>query len=215
MQLIGMLDSPYVRRCAISFQLLGLPFKHQSLSVFRTYDQFRHINPVVKAPSLVCDDGEVLMDSTLILQYAEGIAKSGRSLMPRAGAQRQHALRLIGLGLAACEKSVQIVYERDLRPAEKQHEPWVTRVTEQLMAAYDTLEEEIQRRPLAATSVSIDQAGVTTAVAWQFTQMMIPQIVLATRYPALAGYSARCEELTEFAAAPHGSGTYRPARAAS
>ena len=33
MRLIGMLDSPYVRRCAISFQLLGLPFEHLSLSV--------------------------------------------------------------------------------------------------------------------------------------------------------------------------------------
>ena len=35
MQLIGMLDSPYVRRVAISLQLLGLPFEHRSVSVFR------------------------------------------------------------------------------------------------------------------------------------------------------------------------------------
>ena len=38
MQLIGMLDSPYVRRVAISLQLLGLPFEHRSISVFRTFD---------------------------------------------------------------------------------------------------------------------------------------------------------------------------------
>ena len=66
MQLIGMLDSPYVRRVAISLQLLGLDFEHRPISVFRTFDQFRQINPVVKAPTLVCDDGTVLMDSTLI-----------------------------------------------------------------------------------------------------------------------------------------------------
>ena len=71
MQLIGMLDSPYVRRVAVSFQLLGLPFEHRSISVFRTFEQFHAINPVVKAPTLVCDDGTVLMDSTLILDYAE------------------------------------------------------------------------------------------------------------------------------------------------
>lgn len=35
MKLIGMLDSPYVRRVAISLQLLGLEFEHQSLPVFR------------------------------------------------------------------------------------------------------------------------------------------------------------------------------------
>ena len=89
MRLIGMLDSPYVRRVAISLQLLGLRFEHQSLSVFRTFDQFREINPVVKAPTFICDDGAVLMDSTLILQYAEALAGSGRRLLPTGIAELQ------------------------------------------------------------------------------------------------------------------------------
>ena len=117
MRLIGMLDSPYVRRVAISLQLLGLRFEHQSLSVFRTFTQFQQINPVVKAPTLICDDGEVLMDSTLIMEYAEAVARP-RSLMPSELQELQHALRVIGLALAACEKSVQIIYERGLRPPE-------------------------------------------------------------------------------------------------
>ena len=53
MQLVGMLDSPYVRRVAISLRLLGLPFEHRSVSVFSTFEQFQAINPVVKAPTLV------------------------------------------------------------------------------------------------------------------------------------------------------------------
>ena len=209
MQLIGMLDSPYVRRVAISLQLLGLPFEHRSISVFRAFDRFRQINPVVKAPSLICDDGEVLMDSTLILEYAEGLSAAGKSLLPTAAAERQHTLRLIGLALAACEKSVQIVYERNLRPVEKQHQPWLSRVTEQLLAAYAALESELQRLPLAVASESIDQAGVTTAVAWYFTQAMLPEVVSAASYPVLRDYSARAERLHEFLAAPHGASTYR------
>uniref|UniRef100_UPI0019533B88 glutathione S-transferase N-terminal domain-containing protein n=2 Tax=Pseudomonadota TaxID=1224 RepID=UPI0019533B88 len=67
MKLIGMLDSPFVRRVAISLRLLGLPFEHAAVSVFRGFDEFQRINPVVKAPTLVCDDGTVLMDSTLLL----------------------------------------------------------------------------------------------------------------------------------------------------
>ena len=73
MKLIGMLDSPYVRRVAISLQMLGLPFEHQSVSVFRGFAQFQQINPVVKAPTFVSDHGEVLMDSTLILEYGVAI----------------------------------------------------------------------------------------------------------------------------------------------
>ncbi len=92
MRLIGMLDSPYVRRVAVSLQLMGVPFEHLSLSVFRTFAQFQEINPVVKAPSLVCDDGTVLMDSTLILQYAEALTHP-RSLIPRGKAAVRLALR--------------------------------------------------------------------------------------------------------------------------
>lgn len=203
MQLIGMLDSPYVRRVAISLRLLGLPFEHRSISVFRTFEQFREINPVVKAPSLVCDDGEVLMDSSLILDYAEALAAPRkRSLMPAPVAQRQHTLRLIGLALAACEKSVQLVYERTLRPPEKQHQPWIERVQLQLHAAYAALEQELARQPLACSSERIDQAGVTSAVAWQFTHMLLPGVVDRSAHPALDAFSAEAERLPEFLAAP-------------
>lgn len=208
MQLIGMLDSPYVRRVAISLQLLGLRFEHQSLSVFRTFSQFQQINPVVKAPTLVCDDGEVLMDSTLIMVYAEAVGHP-RSLMPVQVQELQRALRIIGLALAACEKSVQIVYERGLRPPEKQHEPWVTRVTGQLLAAYGVLEEEIARRPLAVNSSTITQAGVSAAVAWHFTQQMLPEVVSAANYPSLVAFSTKAEALSEFRTAPHGDSTFR------
>jgi len=210
MQLIGMLDSPYVRRVAISLQLLGLDFEHRSLSVFRTFEQFRAINPIVKAPTFVCDDGTVLMDSTLILAYAEALAHP-RTLMPTALPELEHALRVVGLALVACEKSVQIVYERELRPPEKLHEPWVKRVTGQLLAAYRALEEAVTRHPMEVTSRTIGQAGLSAAVAWHFTQRTLPEVVPANDYPWLREFSARAEALPEFAAAPHGEGTYRRA----
>jgi glutathione S-transferase len=201
MQLIGMFDSPYVRRVAISLRLLGVPFEHRAVSVFSHFEQFQRINPIVKAPSLICDDGEVLMDSTLILDYAEAIA-APRSLMPSSLPERQHALRIIGLALAACEKNVQIIYERNWRPEEKQYQPWLDRIQGQLLAAYALLEAELQRRPLAAESKNITQAGVTTAVAWQFTQSMLPDVVLESQHPTIQAFSKRAEQLAEFLAAP-------------
>ncbi|CAN5677448.1 glutathione S-transferase [soil metagenome] len=209
MELIGMLDSPYVRRVAISLQLLQLPFRHRSLSVFSTFAQFQAINPVVKAPSLICDDGTVLMDSTLILEFAEALAAPHNTLMPATIAARQQTLRIIGLALAACEKSVQIVYEKNLRPAEKLYAPWIERVSGQLLAAYGALETELQRQPLACRSADITQAGVSVAVAWQFTQKMHPEIVPAENYPALQAFAAKAEALPEFVAAPHGADTYQ------
>src|SRR5215469_1339869 len=146
MRLIGMLDSPYVRRVAVSLKLMAIPFELEQTSVFRGFAQSAAINPVVKAPTLVTDDGLVLMDSTLILDHVERLAGPERSLMPGDGRARDEALRVIGLALAANEKAVQIVYERNLRPAEKQHQPWFDRVRGQLLSAFAGLEKEMAQQ---------------------------------------------------------------------
>ena len=196
MQLIGMLDSPYVRRTAISLDLLGIPFEHRPLSVFRDFDAYAGINPVVKAPTLVLDDGGCLMDSNLIIDYAECLA--GRGLLPELPADRGRVLAQVGLALAACEKTMQMVYEVKLRPPEKQHQPWLDRVESQLLGACNLLEHACDAQPSGAQIDPIDQGGVSTAVAWAFMQLMLPQVVPASRYPRLAAWSAWAETLPAF-----------------
>jgi len=200
MKLVGMLDSPYVRRVAISMRLLGLPFEHAAISVFRGFEAFRQINPVVKAPTLVCDDGSTLMDSTLMLAYVEALA--GRSLMPAQPTALLRELRLIGLALAACEKSAQIVYERGLRPAEKRHQPWIERVSGQLDAAYRALDAELAAQPLDTGEAGLGQAALTVGVAWTFTQFVLPELVPAEGFPRLAAHAAAVEALPFFRAVP-------------
>ena len=195
MQLIGMLDSPYVRRVAVSLQLLGLPFEHRSVSVFRGFDEFSRINPVVKAPTLICDDGEAIMDSSLIIQFIE--SKHTRSLWSGDPAERQHEFRAVSLALAACDKSVQIVYERNLRPKEAQYEPWMERVTGQVLAAYSGLEAQVKSKH-GIFSGALNQASISAAVAWQFTQSMLAAVVPAAKHPGLVEISKRLEATPEF-----------------
>ena len=202
MVLVGMLDSPYVRRVAVSLKLMGVAFEHQAVSVFRHYDRFREINPVVKAPTLVCDDGVVLMDSTLILDYAETLAAPAKRLMPASGEKRREALRIAGLALAACEKCVQIVYEKEQRPAEKRHLPWLERVTAQANAAFGELERAAARASPWLQGSRIGACDVVVACAWRFAQYYDSLEVPAARYPALVGHSHRAEALPEFASTP-------------
>jgi len=197
MRLIGMLDSPYVRRVAISLEFLGIPFEHDAVSVFSTFEAFQRINPVVKAPSLVCDDGEVLMDSSLILQFCESTKAQGQSLWPARPDEMQSEMRSVGLALAACEKSAQIIYERNLRPPSAQYEPWIERVTGQLLAAYAGLEQQVQRHQDAFSNPR-SQASITAAVAWQFTQSMLAAVVPAAKHPCLVALSRRMEQTPAF-----------------
>ncbi len=194
-----MLDSPYVRRAAVSLRLLGIPFTHRSLSVFRNYDEFRAINPLVKAPTLVLDDGSLLTESGLIVDWAETLA--GRSLMPSAPAQRLRALRLSGLALAAMEKSVQIVYEYK-RDADKRDAGWLQRVQQQLRAAYDRLEAELEGVDDWLFGATPTQPDIAIAVAWGFTQLVVSEFVPAATYPLLVMFALRAEQHPDFAALP-------------
>ncbi len=201
MILVGMLDSPYVRRVAVSMKLMGLPFEHRSLSVFRQYGEFRAVNPVVKAPSLLCDDGAVLMDSTLILDYLEGRVIPEKRLMPAEGAARREALRLIGIALAACEKNVQVVYEGH-RPEDKRHEPWLERVIEQSHAAFAELDRAAQAAGPWLQGGRFGAADVAVACAWRFGQYYNERHFAPARYPALAAFSERAEALPAFVETP-------------
>ena len=202
MRLIGMLDSPYVRRVAVSMKLMGVAFDHEPLSVFRHFDAFAAVNSIVKAPTLVTDDGVVLMESTLILEHVERLAAPDRRLTPGGLAAHAASQRRIGLGLAACEKTVSIVYEQNLRPAEKQYEPWLERVRGQLFAAFDLLEAEISDPGAWLTADRPMQADVTSAVAWRFTRFVLPDLAWPRAYPKLEAFSARAEALPAFVSTP-------------
>jgi hypothetical protein len=115
-------------------------------------------------------------------------------------------------GCATLHGRLSVHHGLQLRPPEKLHAPWVSRVTGQLISAYQLLETELACGAPAVTSATIDQSGVSIAVAWHFTQRMVPDVVAAAQFPALQAFSATAERLPEFAAAPHGDGTYRDSR---
>jgi glutathione S-transferase len=202
MVLIGMPDSPYVRRVSVSLKLMGLPFEHRHISVFRHMDRFRQINPVLKAPSFIADDGTVLMDSSVILDHCESVAPIGMRLMPAGPKERLATLRLVGLALAACDKCVAVVYENEQRPVERRHAPWLERVAGQANAAFEELELAAAGLPAWFGMNHPNAADVAVACAWRFSQYRVPAAVSAVKYPALAAYSLRAEALPEFASTP-------------
>jgi glutathione S-transferase len=202
MRLIGMMDSPYVRRVAVSMNFLRLSFTHEAVSVFRHYEQFAAINPVVKAPTLITADGTVLMESTLILEYLEALGLPAHRLTPSDRAAHARAQRIIGLALAACEKTVQLVYEFNLRPEDKRHQPWIDRVQSQLQTAYALLESECTPAGDWLLGERVLQADITAAVAWAFTQYALPERISPKQHPALVALARRVELLPEFSSAP-------------
>src|SRR5262249_54960424 len=127
-------------RVAISLHLLGLPFGRNTLSGFADAEKMRQINPLGRVPSLILDDGEVIIDSWAILDHLDQLVGPERALVPPSGAARRPALKVVALASGIVEKAGAIVYERSLRPPEKRHQPWMDRCRTQVDSGLVALE---------------------------------------------------------------------------
>src|SRR6187397_2145144 len=71
MILIGQYDSPFVRRVALALRFYGLPFEQRPWSTFGDADKLAAFNPLRRVPTLLLDGGEVLIESTAMLDYLD------------------------------------------------------------------------------------------------------------------------------------------------
>lgn len=198
MILIGMFDSPFVRRVAVSMKLLDIPFEHRNWSVGKDQAEIRKYNPLGRVPTLVLDDGETLVESSAILDYLDERVGPDRALLPVRGEARRRALKLMVVASGAAEKGVAQVYERVFRPAEKQHVPWVERCSEQMHGAFAELDRSCQSVGEKQWLIGprMLQPDITVAAAFTFASEAVG--FAKSRYPALAAHVARCEALPAF-----------------
>jgi len=202
MLLIGMFDSPFVRRVAVSLKLLDIGFEHANWSVGRDFDRIRAYNPLGRVPTLVLDDGEALIESAAILDYIDELVGPARALLPRSGPERRAALKLMAMAVGAAEKCVAQVYEEAFRPPERRHAPWVERCREQMLAAAAQMERACAAAGAGAWLVGErrTQADVTATCAYTFMSDTGRLPADPAQFPAWRAHAARCEALPAFQA---------------
>jgi glutathione S-transferase len=202
MMLIGMFDSPYVRRVAVTLKHVDIPFEHANWSVGADFERIREFSPLGRVPVLVLDDGTALVDSTAILDAIETQVGPTRALLPATGPSRREALRLIALAIGAGEKARDQLYERMVRPPEKYHEPWAARCREQMHGALGMLEAACRERGSAAWLIDdrLTQADITVACISTFLSESLDAFGGDAQYASLRSRVERCEALPEFRA---------------
>ncbi len=197
MILIGQFDSPFVRRVAIAARLYGIPFEHRPWSTFGDAEKIAPFNPLRRVPTLVLDDGEALVESTVILDYLDELAGPDKALIAPRGPERRHALKISALAMGLGDKSVSLLYERVLR--KDALKLWVERCESQIGGVLAVLEKE---RAAVKTPYwfgeRIGHADIAVACVLRMSREAHPGLFDAARYPALAVHAARCEALPPF-----------------
>ena len=197
MILIGQYDSPFVRRVGIALRLYEMPFEHRPWSTFGDAERLAELNPLRRVPTLILDDGAVLIESASMLDYLDETAGPEKALIAENGRARRDALKVCALATGLADKAVSLLYERIFR----QHDSkvWVERCNAQVAGALRVLENDRAARPAPFWfGDALNHADIAVACVIRFTREAHPGIFSEERWPALAIHSARCEDMPVF-----------------
>jgi glutathione S-transferase len=194
--LVGQYDSPFVRRVAITLNVYGMKFSRNAISVFGDAKEMAQISPIVRIPSLILDDGGVLIDSGAIIDYLDGLAGPERALTPPSGTERQMVLQVMAYATGAIDKLGTIVYERTFHPPEHVAQEWISRCRSQLAGALSVL-EDLPKEPYFLGE-RLSQADVTVGAMMGYMKLRPKDAPTLASYPTLEAMSDRLEELDAF-----------------
>lgn len=170
MLLIGRYFSPFTRRVAVHLKLLGVPYELNSVTAWDNIETVRKFNPVGRIPALVTDDGEVLFDSGVIVDYLDELAGPDMALTPASGLSRRRVLKLSAAALAVMEKAAAARYELVMRPREKIHRPWLEHNMSQVRSGLAWLDKNIEE--IWVSRERISQAEIAIVVMYEFLQCL-------------------------------------------
>jgi glutathione S-transferase len=197
MILIGQYDSPFVRRVGIAMVLYGLKFEHKPWSTFSDADKLRPYNPLTRVPTLVLDNGDVLIESHSILDYLDGLVGPERAMFPKAEPLRHQTLKVAALATGCADKAVSLFYEKRLH--ERASAVWEERCRNQITGALAVLESDwASRRTPYWSSEAIGHADIAVACALRFISEAHPGMIAMADFPALAAHASRLEALPVF-----------------
>lgn len=197
MILIGQYDSPFVRRVGIALTLYDLRFEHRPWSTFGDADKIRPYNPLTRVPTLVLDNGEVLIESHSILDHLDSLVPADRRMFPASEPARHQALKVAALATGMAEKAVSLFYEKVLH--REASEVWTGRCRTQISGVLAALEADSSgRKSDYWFGDRIGHADIAVAAALRFIGDAHAGLVAMAQFPALAAHAARLEALPVF-----------------
>jgi glutathione S-transferase len=190
--------SPFVRKVMVAAHELGLADRIATVrtvvAMAKPALELLPENPLGKIPTLVLEDGTILYDSLVIMEYLDSLAGGGR-LVPRDGMARFVELRRHALANGLLDLLILWRNERD-RPAP--HAPLLDAFAVKANAALGAIDAETAA--IAATPVGVAQ--ITLAIAGDYLDFRFAELGWRDRAPRFAAWQARLRERPSMLATP-------------
>lgn len=156
--------SPFGRKVKIAAAICGLTdrLRVETTDTMDPADSIRGQNPLGKIPALILENGAVLFDSPVILEWLDHAAGGGVIIPP--GPERFTALTLQALADGIMDASILIFYESRFRPAEKHHQPWLDHQADKVRRSLAALESA---PPAIAGTPHVGHIALACALAYR------------------------------------------------
>lgn len=165
MKLIGSLGSPYVRKVRVVLAEKKLDYQFELENVWAPDTAISKLNPLGKVPSLVMDDGSVMIDSRVMVEYLDTLTPVCK-LLPANSRDRADVKCWEALADGIIDAAVIVRLER-LRPIELQSEDWVARQQGKVKLGLAALSDKLGDLPYCmGKNYSLADVAVGCMLGW-------------------------------------------------
>lgn len=180
--------SPFVRKVVVAAEELGLTADIGLITLPVTpvapVAELNEVNPLGKIPALVLDDGTVLYDSRVIVEYLNAIGGGG--LVPESGADHWRCRTLEALADGICDAMVVTRYETFLRPEDKRWPEWIRNQLAKAMRGIDRLEVTVDD-----WAEDLTTGTIAVACALDYADFRFDELGWRNAHPKLAAWHKR------------------------
>ena len=165
MKLIGSLGSPYVRKVRVVLAEKKLDYQFELENVWAPDTTISTLNPLGKVPSLLMDDGSVMIDSRVMAEYLDTLTPVCK-LLPANSRDRADVKCWEALADGILDAAITVRLER-LRPIELQSEDWVARQQGKVKLGLAALSDKLGELPYCmGKNYSLADVAVGCTLGW-------------------------------------------------
>jgi glutathione S-transferase len=196
MKLIGSHTSPYVRKVRVVLAEKKLDYHFELENVWVPETKIQQLNPLGKVPCLIMEDGYVMQDSRVIVEYLDTLTPVCKLLAPN-GRERADIKCWEALADGVLDAGVLVRLERTLRPAAQQSEEWIARQMKKVELGLAEMSERLgDANWCASNHYSLADVAVGCCLGW--LSFRFPDIDWRGNHPNLGKLFDKLSERASF-----------------
>ena len=196
MKLYGSVRSPYVIKVRVAIAEKNIACDYEEVAASAAV--IAAVNPLAKIPTLVRDDNTGLYDSSVIIEYIDGLSDTPK-LIPANFHDRIEVRRWEALGDGIMDALVAIMHDKRLPPAQQRGSAYIDRHHSKVTAGLAAMNQALAIQPFCH-GASLTLADIACGCALRYLGQVLPDENWRPHNPALAAHQQRLSERPSFKA---------------